>query len=531
MKWLRAACVLVVALVALPETAVGAGVVQRYLLVAGANYGGLDRPRLQYAVSDAERFARVLVELGGVAPANEIVLKEPKLRDFLQALDLLSARVAEGQRAAAGSGGGRSEVLVYYSGHADEKGLLLGDDRYSYRSLRDRLDQIPADVRIAVLDACASGAFIRIKGGKTRPAFLVDQSSTMRGHAFLTSSAETEAAQESDRIGASYFTHYLVSGLRGAADSNGDGKVTLSEAYQFAFNETLGRTEQTRGGAQHPSYDITMSGSGDVVMTDVRQTSATLVLGEEMSGRFFIRNAAQQLVVELYKPAGRKVELGLEPGTYEVRLEREGASLVGKTQVGEGGRVVLDAALFHVTTPEATRRRGVETPRFAVAGRNRIEVHSGMGSPAWSGVQYTRYVREDVAVTFAFDALHGAVAGTSSIRLFPVGVRWNPMKGDLWNRALKPYVAVGFGPVVGRFSGYTLPFGGPAFTGGRALTFEGQLGAGADIHVARSWSISLTGTYHWMGDFPESVTARRNYGGVQLGVGVGWLFDRGHGAR
>ena len=43
---------------------------------------------------------------------------------------------------------GRIEVLLYYSGHADEQGLLLGDDRYSYRTLRDRLDQIPADVRI-----------------------------------------------------------------------------------------------------------------------------------------------------------------------------------------------------------------------------------------------------------------------------------------------------------------------------------------------------------------------------------------------
>ena len=100
----------------------------------------------------------------------------------------------------------------------------------------------------------------------------------MRGHAFLTSSAATEAAQESDRIRASYFTHYLVSGFRGAADLSGDGKVTLGEAYQFAFNETLGRTVDTKGGAQHPSYDINLSGTGDVVMTDVRQTSATLVL-------------------------------------------------------------------------------------------------------------------------------------------------------------------------------------------------------------------------------------------------------------
>ena len=150
-------------------------------------------------MSDAERFAAVLTELGGVDPANALLLKEPKVRDLVQAIDELSRRASEARRRA---GGGRTEVLVYYSGHADEKGLLLGDDRYSYQSLRVRLDEMPADVRIAVLDACASGAFTRLKGGKARKPFLVDESASMRGHAFLTSSAETEAAQESDHIGA-----------------------------------------------------------------------------------------------------------------------------------------------------------------------------------------------------------------------------------------------------------------------------------------------------------------------------------------
>jgi uncharacterized caspase-like protein len=290
MRCIRLASALLGAMTLAPAAASGAGPLQRYGLVLGANFGGADRPRLQYAVSDAERFARVLVDLGGVLPGNQIVLREPKLRDLTDALDALTRRMTEVRRAP-GAAGGRTEVLLYYSGHADEKGLLLGDDRYSYRTLRDRLDQIPADVRIAVLDACASGAFTRLKGGRTRPPFLVDASAEMRGHAFLTSSAANEAAQESDRIRASYFTHFLVSGFRGAADTSGDGRVTLSEAYQFAFHETLGRTLDTKGGAQHPSYDINLFGTGDIVMTDVRQTTATLLLPEELEGRVFIRTA------------------------------------------------------------------------------------------------------------------------------------------------------------------------------------------------------------------------------------------------
>ncbi len=221
MRLVKVLALFVVTLAIAPRDAAAAGPLQRYALVVGANSGGAGRPTLQYAISDAERFARVMVDLGGVLPANEIVLRQPKLRELVDALDTLTRRVTDAKRA--GGGAGRTEVVLYYSGHADELGLLLGDDRYSYRTLRDRLDQIPADVRIAVLDACSSGAFTRVKGGKARPPFLVDESADMRGHAFLTSSSETEAAQESDRIHASYFTHYLVSGFRGAADTSGDG--------------------------------------------------------------------------------------------------------------------------------------------------------------------------------------------------------------------------------------------------------------------------------------------------------------------
>ena len=223
----RAQICVACAIVILGAQAAAADVVlQRYTLVVGANFGGADRPLLKYGVSDAERFARVMIDLGGVRPEHNTLLRQPKLRDLLDGLDLLTRRASDAARTAGSTA--RTEVIVYYSGHADEKGLLLGEDRYSYRSLRDRLDQIPADVRIAVLDACASGAFTRIKGGRARPPFLVDESSSMRGHAFLTSSAATEVAQESDRIRASYFTHYLVSGLRGAADLSGDGRITLN---------------------------------------------------------------------------------------------------------------------------------------------------------------------------------------------------------------------------------------------------------------------------------------------------------------
>lgn len=339
------------------------GLVHRYALVAGANYGGSERVPLRYAVTDAENFVRVLEEMGGLDLTHSILLEEPSRADFERGLAELRQNVAGSAR-----DGGRTEVLLYYSGHADEKGLLLGEERFTYRNLRQAIDAIQADVHITVLDACASGAITRLKGGRRNQPFLVDASSDMKGYAFLTSSSADEAAQESDRINASFFTHYLVSGMRGAADVTGDGKVSLGEAYQFAFNETLDRTTGTQGGAQHPAYDIKLSGTGDVVMTDLRQTSAGLLLAEELDGRFFIRNAERQLVAELYKPFGRSIELGLEPGTYAIQVEIEPSLLVSEVELQEGERLLLDRGRFVAEDRELTTLRGgaAELPKVGL---------------------------------------------------------------------------------------------------------------------------------------------------------------------
>ncbi|HEU4892438.1 MAG TPA: hypothetical protein VFT47_12865, partial [Vicinamibacterales bacterium] len=50
-----------------------------------------------------------------------IVLRQPTLQELIAALDLLHARVSGVRRASSRSG--RTEILVYYSGHAEEQGL------------------------------------------------------------------------------------------------------------------------------------------------------------------------------------------------------------------------------------------------------------------------------------------------------------------------------------------------------------------------------------------------------------------------
>lgn len=333
----------------------------RIAVIVGRNDGGSGRDALRWAHRDAEQMASVMGELGGIAEADRILLVEPDKRG----LDATLAHVQ--MRLAAVAPGTRSELFFYYSGHADELGLLLGNERYPFRDLRARLDAIPVDLRLVVVDACASGALIgqRTKGGKRTAPFLGD--GDLSGHAYLTSAAADEVAQESDALEASFFTHDLVTGLRGAADRDRDRTVTLTEAYRYAFDATLRRTQATNS-PQHPGWDIALTGAGDVVLTRLDRASARLVLAAPMSGRFFVRDAREVLVAELQKDAGDALELALPPGTWRVATNKAGRRLEAAALIGDGASFALSTKDFRDVGPAVDgRARGAPPIRVRVS--------------------------------------------------------------------------------------------------------------------------------------------------------------------
>ncbi len=286
---------------------------RRFAFLVGANNGGKDRVTLRYAVDDAKALEEVLEQMGGLLPGDSHFLEEPDREKFFREVDELAKEVEKARKTFR-----RVEVIVYYSGHSDEESIFLGDSRVSYKEFKDLITSMNADVRIAILDSCASGALTLPKGVIKKSPFLMDTAYDMKGYAFMTSSSASEAAQESGRLGRSYFTHNLISGMRGAADMNQDGRITLNEAYQFAFDGTLTQTEKTMAGPQHPNYHIQMSGTGDVVITEIRQSTAVLVLDEDIDGKFYIHNKDNVLIVELEKAFGRKISIGLNEGEYRI---------------------------------------------------------------------------------------------------------------------------------------------------------------------------------------------------------------------
>jgi hypothetical protein len=326
---------------------------RRFAMFIGSNEGGPDRVTLRYAERDARSMAAVMHELGGIGSGDTLVLLAPNTFDVESGFQMMSARVGQAREEAR-----RVEFLFYYSGHSDEQGLLLGGARLAYADLKSSIEGIDADVNIAVLDSCFSGAFTRLKGGTRKPPFLMDESVEMKGHAFLTSSSADEAAQESDGIQSSFFTHYLISGLRGAADSTRDGQVSLNEAYHYAFNETLSRTEQTQAGAQHASYNIQLTGTGDLTLTDLRVAVSAVLLGEDVEGRLFVRDGAGNLVLETRKIREVPVRLALPAGSYGLSLDSEGRSFQTRLTLRPGAQVQLSTAGFSAVRQERAMRRG-----------------------------------------------------------------------------------------------------------------------------------------------------------------------------
>jgi hypothetical protein len=287
----------------------------------------------------------------------------------------------------------------------------------------------------------------------------------------------------------------------------------------------------TKGGAQHPSYDINLSGAGDVVITDVRRTTAQLVLGDELEGRFFIKTASQGLVVELYKPRGRSVAIGLEPGSYEVRVERDDVALVARTELVDGGSVALDESRFRATSLERTRSRGEgELSPFAVVGRNRLAMKTGLwgshgtvvtvaggGLDAFGGIEFARYVREDLAVTVGVTAF-GAEAQVDIIGglAIPIGVRWNPRRGNIAWQRVKPYVSAGVVPVTSADASSYRP--------GRRTTLGASFGGGADVHLTPSFALGLNIGYNAVPGLYEPSGLYDNFNGLEVSLSLGFLF-------
>ena len=88
---------------------------------------------------------------------------------------------------------------------------------------------------------------------RTRTAgdLFLERLTRAKGRVIMTASRPSEVSLELVELGHGLFTYYLVEGLRGAADADGDGVVTLQELYTYV-EQQVSRKSRAVGGNQHP---------------------------------------------------------------------------------------------------------------------------------------------------------------------------------------------------------------------------------------------------------------------------------------
>ena len=232
----------------------------RFALAIGCNDSLEQRqPRLRFADDDAARMTELLTESGvdttlvtafdretqGLFPKLVSQAHPPTRKGLAEAWSALVIRM----RKAAESG--PVELLLYYSGHGD-----VGPDGRGHLTLagekltRDDLftwllSESPADHNHLIIDACGSERLVLARGGwrpdrsseDARPAVRAylesrDLSRFPNTGVMLASSIDNKT-HEWERYRGGVFTHELLSGLRGGADVNGDGRLEYSELGAF----------------------------------------------------------------------------------------------------------------------------------------------------------------------------------------------------------------------------------------------------------------------------------------------------------
>jgi uncharacterized caspase-like protein len=233
-----------------------------------------DLPHLKYAVKDARAFNDLLLGTKLVSPQN-IFLATDEEANIANLRTILGTELKK-------KAGQDDLVIIYFAGHGAterdsrspdgdgiEKYLLPydADPNNLYATalpmgeISHILNRINSDRLIFIADACYSGA----SGGRTVPlqgirsnlsdAFL-KRIASGKGRVIMTASGPNEVSVEDDDLQHGVFTYHLIEAMKGKADYDTDGFVTVDEAYRYVSEKVPNATEQQ----QHPIKKGTVEG-------------------------------------------------------------------------------------------------------------------------------------------------------------------------------------------------------------------------------------------------------------------------------
>ncbi len=391
-----------------------------YAVVVGSNRPGQGQDTLQFARDDADRFGDVLKELGGYLPGRVKTIYDPDANTLKDALNKAKKDIAVHSAADE-----KTVFLFYYSGHARATALNLGAEELSLAKLRALLNDIPATLKIVVLDACQTGAISAVKGAAPTADFSFNSVNDLKssGMAVIASSAATEPAQETPRLKGSFFTHHLTAALRGAGDTDGNGRVTLEEAYRYTYNRTLVDTAETAVGKQHVSLETDLTSEGETVLSWPSGARARFTLPEDIEGDFLVyRKNDKTVMAEIHKTRGDSLTLALPPGKYETLIRQQNNAFNCNAELADGSDEKIDLRFCRKVSVKEYNTKGLEDRKR----RERVFLELGMGTLVKTRDRYvTRLNNFGYKTTEIMDGtvLHYSISLTAGIiRYLQAGV-------------------------------------------------------------------------------------------------------------
>ncbi|CAG0958032.1 hypothetical protein ANRL3_00683 [Anaerolineae bacterium] len=236
-------------------------------------------------------------------------------------------------------------ALLYFSSHGltDNPGRLYLAAKNTEKALpkgtaipssfiTQLVDDSGSRQTVLILDCCFAGAFPRGTRGENPKTANVEAAfvGNGRGRAVLTATDSIHYAWEDSAalgpIENSVFTHWLIKGLRGEADANGDGLITLDELYSYTYQQVISvRPEQT-------PLKWTYGQQGDIVIARNPQPTAkfSLMTIEAKEQQALLEQIAQLLLlaerqpgeaVKQYDDLARKIELRKELNISEIQAQ------------------------------------------------------------------------------------------------------------------------------------------------------------------------------------------------------------------
>jgi hypothetical protein len=321
-----------------------------YAVIVGYNGAAEGLPGLRFADDDAVRFSLLLSGFAPDAAGARVALLtrvDEESRRGLTAAGLvvrptgpptrsaLQAALADVGRALAARPPGAPPPTFYfvYAGHGLAGRILLepeageattGLTGHELQAAVAELGRAAPGLRSYLfLDACRSQSLFTERGGDGGAALGPDLSAeiealerraaaTASSIGVLTAAFAGKSAGEVRALGAGYFSHVLASGLAGAADADGDERVTFAELAAFVAYNT------ERLGAQRPWFSPPGGELGAPVV-DLRGARARLELTEAPAGRYLIEAAGgRPILAEAVKGERHTLRLALPPGRYRI---------------------------------------------------------------------------------------------------------------------------------------------------------------------------------------------------------------------